>query len=313
MSWNICFQKNSLAVLFGLLLILGTLIGCNSNVPAKQKPVSVTVSILPQIEMVNRITGRQISVQAIIPPGATPLTFDPTPSLMTHLSRAASHLAFGALPFEKANRKKLREVAPGLSYVNLTESLKLRSFKTAISIQKVGDTNDHHANDHPHTHTLKDPHVWLSPILMIDLGELTLKALIKASPKENDAFTANFNTYRNDLEKLDLAIQKKLKSKQGHTFLVFHPFLGYFSDRYGLHQVAIELAGKQPTAAHLAQIINHAKKKNIRAIFIQNEQQRGLASIMAKAIGGSVVAVDPLRADYLKNMAEIAEKMAQNI
>jgi zinc transport system substrate-binding protein len=88
--------------------------------------------------------------------------------------------------------------------------------------------------------------------------------------------------------------------------MVFHPAWGYFARQYGLTQEAVEREGKEPGPAELAAIIDEAKKDEIRVIFVQPQFSTRNADVVAKAIGGAVVAVDPMAEDWLANMEKVA-------
>jgi zinc transport system substrate-binding protein len=93
--------------------------------------------------------------------------------------------------------------------------------------------------------------------------------------------------------------------------MVFHPAWGYFADNYGLTQVAIEHEGKQPGARGLAALIDQAKQANIKVVFVQPQFDKRQARQVAQAIGGAVVAVDPLAADYVDNLRRVGRQFAK--
>ena len=93
--------------------------------------------------------------------------------------------------------------------------------------------------------------------------------------------------------------------------MVFHPSWGYFARQYGLEQVPIEIEGKAPKPAQLAELIGHAKEQNIQIIFVQPQFSRKSAEVVAREIGGKVVFADPLAEDWLQNLADVAEKFRQ--
>ena len=95
--------------------------------------------------------------------------------------------------------------------------------------------------------------------------------------------------------------------------MVFHPSWGYFADEYGLRQIPIEIDGKEPTAKELAGIIDFAKEKNIRVIFVQSQFSTGAAERVAESIGGKVVQIDPLAEDYISNLKNLADSLKREL
>ena len=94
-------------------------------------------------------------------------------------------------------------------------------------------------------------------------------------------------------------------------FLVFHPAWGYFADRYGLEQVAIEYQGKEPGAKAVARIISMAQKEGISVIFVQPQFDQRLARQIADSIEGQVIVVDPLSSNYINNMRAVARQFGK--
>ena len=93
---------------------------------------------------------------------------------------------------------------------------------------------------------------------------------------------------------------------KGRDLFVFHPAYGYFARQYGLTQVAVETGGRQPSARHLAELIDRARARDVRVIFVQPQFARHSARAVADAIGGAVVPLDPLAEDYLGNLEQMA-------
>jgi zinc transport system substrate-binding protein len=90
--------------------------------------------------------------------------------------------------------------------------------------------------------------------------------------------------------------------------MVFHPAWGYFADAYGLQQVPIEIEGKDPKPAQLKALIQHARDRDIRVVFVQPQFSTKSASVVAREIGGQVVFADPLAEDWMANLREVAAK-----
>ena len=90
--------------------------------------------------------------------------------------------------------------------------------------------------------------------------------------------------------------------------MVFHPAWGYFAQAYGLEQVSIEIEGKEPKPAELARLIEHAKERGIKLIFVQSQFSSQTAETIARSIGGQIALVDPLAPNWANNLREVARK-----
>ena len=90
-----------------------------------------------------------------------------------------------------------------------------------------------------------------------------------------------------------------------------HPAFGYFADDYSLTQYALEEHGKEADAKHMTEIIDLAKKEDIKVIFYQAEISGRQAAAFAEEIGGTAVCLEPLAADYTENLRKMAKTLAE--
>ncbi|HEJ83302.1 MAG TPA: cation ABC transporter substrate-binding protein, partial [Desulfobacteraceae bacterium] len=116
-----------------------------------------------------------------------------------------------------------------------------------------------------------------------------------------------YRAFLEEIDALDAQIRKIFAGKEGVEFMVFHPAWGYFAHAYGLTQVPIELEGKNPKPAQLKYLIDHARERGIKVIFVQPQFSTKSAEVAAKAIGGRVAFADPLAPDWAENLREQAE------
>jgi zinc transport system substrate-binding protein len=70
----------------------------------------------------------------------------------------------------------------------------------------------------------------------------------------------------------------------------------------------VQIEGKEPKPAQLKELIEHAKKKNIKVIFVQPQFSAKSAELVAKEIGGEVAFVDLLAENWSDNLHEVANK-----
>lgn len=258
--------------------------------------LSVFVSIVPQRFFVRQIGKELVDVHAMVPPGADPHTYEPKPRQMVSLAAARLYFAIG-IEFEAARLKKILSTNPQIKVVHTDEG-----------IQKISMTEgDHHGEDQ-HDHSGFDPHIWLSPPLVMMQARTILNALGEADPVNRSYYEANFKAFMAELVDLDADLKKIFADRQGLRFMVFHPSWGYFARSYGLVQVPIEIEGKSPKPAQLAGLIENARENNIKIIFVQPQFSSKSAELIAREIGGEVAFVDALAEDWSENLREVADK-----
>ncbi len=272
----------------------------NPEKSGKSDPaVRAFVSIMPQKWFVERIGGGRVSVEVLVGPGKSPATYEPSPNQTAALSAADVFFTIG-VPFERVFLSTVESSLRGLIVSDLSMGIEKRRIE------------GHEHEEHHHTDESPDPHVWLSPAAAKLIAENVYKTLLQLDPAGSDVYDSGFNSLLNDLDKLDAEIERKLKPFAGRTVFVFHPSLGYFTDRYGLKQVAIETGGKTPNAAQLGEIINHAREDRVKIIFVQPEFSEKSAAVIADAIGGMVTELNVLSPDYINNLNKIADEVRRS-
>jgi zinc transport system substrate-binding protein len=266
---------------------------------ARAEPLTVGVSLLPMQTFVERIGGEHVRAVVLVPPGKSPASYEPTPKQMQALAAAPLYFRIG-VPFEKAWLPRLQQALPGLRLIDLRDGLPLRPIDLPGS-----------RDGHAHGKGEADPHTWLAPPLVMRMADRIRDALIAVRPELRADFERNHERFFSELQALDSELRQRLAGKQQRHFMVFHPSWGYFADAYGLTQIPIEAGWKEPGPQTLARLIDEAKRRQIRVIFVQQQFSRREAETVASAIGGEVLAVDPLAPDYLANLRRVGETFAR--
>ena len=177
----------------------------------------------------------------------------------------------------------------------------------------AGETehDDHQGHDaHADGHE-QDPHVWTSPLLAQHMAGRIRDKLSELAPDHARDFARNHDAFVAELVALDAELHKSLDPLPNRKFMVFHPAWGYFAAHYGLTQVSIEREGKEPGARGLAALIGQARQEKIKVVFVQPQFDKRQAHQVARAIGGGVVSVDPLAADYVDNLRRVGRQFVQ--
>ena len=268
--------------------------------------VAVFVSIVPQKFFVEQIGKDLVDVQVMVEPGASPATYEPKPAQMATISKARIYFSIG-VPFEKTWLEKIASANPGMRIVQ-TE----RGIRKMPMVAHHHDEEKSHEEQH-HDHGVLDPHVWLSPPLVMVQARNILTALQEVDPAHRHDYESNYKAFIAMLVDLDGELRSVFSGKKGLQFMVFHPAWGYFAHAYGLKQVPIEIEGKEPKPAQLQQLINHAREHNIKVVFVQPQFSSKNAEQVAKEIGGQVAFVDPLALNWPENLREVATKFEASL
>jgi zinc transport system substrate-binding protein len=274
------------------ILVLSAILlaGCTGNAgggPADA--LQVTVSIPPQSTFVKRVGGEHVEVNVMVPAGASPATYEPTPAQLRALSEADAYVSI-SVPFEDAWLDRFAAANPDMTMVDTTKG-----------IDRIGSPK------HP------DPHIWLSPKLVKVQAQTICDALAALDPAHAENHRANLDEFLGDVDALDRDIRETLEGVERRRFMVFHPSWGYFARDYGLEMVPIEVGGQEPSAAELGRLVTLAKEQNIHVIFAQPEFSTQAAETIAQEINGEVLLISPLAEDWFQNMRRVAETLEQQL
>ncbi len=266
-------------------------------------PVKVFVSIPPQKTFVERIGGEYVDVEFLVPPGASPATYEPRPRQMAGLTEASLYFAIG-VPFERTWLDRIAAANPAMDIVHTEDTVE------RMPMQAHGHHEPEEEELH-HDRGIPDPHIWLAPPLVKTQARVIMEALSRLDPANSGHYSAQYELFTGELDTLDRRLREILTPVRGKAFMVFHPSWGYFARTYGLDQVAIEVSGGEPSPREMTDLIDFARRQGIRTIFVQPQFSRASAESIARAIQAQVVVADPLAEDWSDNLLRIAREMRE--
>ncbi|QNK39925.1 metal ABC transporter solute-binding protein, Zn/Mn family [Caproicibacter fermentans] len=301
-------QLKQIVVFCLLILSLAGLAGCSTNGSGNatassekpditvsssskvstEKPI-IAVTIVPEQTFAKAVCGDLAEVITMVPPGNSPENYEPTPEEMKKFSKASLYFSIG-VPTEEAN------ILPNTGNV---EVVSLQNAVSAVYPERTFKSG------------ARDPHIWLSPKRVKVMVETIAQKMSKLDEANKETYEKNAKAYIQQLDALDKQITSALKGVQSKKFIVYHPAFGYFADDYGLTMYALEEDGKEATAQHLQDMVDLAKKENIKVIFYQEEIDSSQSASFAEEIGGKTMQLAPLAANYIENLKSMADLMAE--
>jgi len=265
--------------------------GCSQPPPSN---ASVVVSLPPYVYFVKKIAGSDITVDVLVPPGANPHIYEPSPRQIKTVSQASLWLRSGD-PFESKIATVLKEQNSNLEIVDLTRGIPLLG----------GHEHCCHGHDED-----RDLHVWLDPTLVAKQALTIEKALSARFPEKQQLFQEGLASLLQELASLNEEIANELRPFSGDAILVSHPAFGYFCAAYGLRQLSIEYEGKDPLPQDLAKTLKEAETAHVRAVFTQVQYNNKGAVLIAEKLNVPVHEVDPYSQDYPIMMRQLAGLIA---
>ena len=249
-------------LLLSLMVVLG---GCHQ---ANQKKLNeITVGILPGKYFVQKIVGDDFPINVMLSPGQNPATYNPLPSQMKQLASSLVYFHIG-VPFEERWVKKIAQANKKMKIVDLRDGIVLREiedrhFLDHLRPSKENSPGHHLYHDNKyHLHLGKDPHIWMSPLLVKQMAQTIYQTMVAIESKESNkkkVYRDNLDTFLQELDQVSRSLSHQLKELRQREIVVFHPAWGYFCDAFGLKQIPIEIKGTSPTPRELTHLITFIK------------------------------------------------------
>lgn len=310
---------------------------CSCAQPAQPEEETLYVSILPLKSIVGGIVGDDFDVRVLVPAGASPETFEPTPRQFVDLNRAQLIFNVGLIDFETT---LLGKIEARDKVVDLSRGIDLIAGSCSHAHNKVARADEPHAaatpeeqqtagshaaatpgerqlagrhaatpapqaHGHSHAHGI-DPHIWTSPRALQRMAANAYEAIHALWP-DSVKYTENHARLQEQLAALDARTAGKIAASGVRYFIIYHPALTYYARDYGLQQVAIEDDGKEPSARALARLIEQARRDSVRTIFYQSQFPASAVEVIARDIEAQSVAIDPLKEDVIANIDSLTD------
>lgn len=279
-------------------LFLASICAVSGGCAGSPKPSqTLYVSILPLRTLVYGIVGDDFPIEVLVPPGASPETFEPSARQFAVLREAQLIFNVGLIDFEQTLLTKLPEPQ---KIVNLSEGIELIAGCCSHGVHAA-------CGDGTHRHGV-DPHVWTSPRALRRMADNAYEAIRRICP-DSAKYAANHARLVAEIDRLDERVRTEIAESGTAEFMIFHPALTYYARDYGIRQIVVEQEGKEPSAKRLAALIRQAREEGIDRILYQRQFPRSTVETIARDMGADPVEIDPLREDVFDNILIITESI----
>ncbi len=242
--------------------------------------LSVVTSNTVLADFVGQVGGETVQVRPLVPRGADPHTFQPTPDSMRQLTQARL-IFFNGAGLEEWWAKTLRSVKrPEIPVVELSKGL------ATLTLPGEGHGAQGHGSE-------PDPHVWLDPILAKTYVERIREALTRADAAHATYYAGRAAAYQGELDTLDAWIREQTTQvpEARRKLVTFHDAFQYFTKRYGytVKGFIVPSPGKEPSAKALADLARRIKREQIPAIFAEADFNPKMLEVLGRDAGVRVV------------------------
>jgi len=228
----------------------------------KQAPVVTT--IYPLTAITRAIAGEELRVIGVVPPGANPHAYEPTPKDVAALSGARVVVYAGTIMEPWVTRTGTRAVL--------------------VDASEAGNM------------LVKDPHVWLDPERGKLIAGAITEALSEAWPDRKEFFQGNLAAFTARVDSFDAWFRAQLDSLGDTRFVSVHPAWRYLAARYGLTEVASLGAGEggEVSPKTLSETIEIMKKERVHAVFGELGSASPYTRTLEYEAGAKVARLDPI-------------------
>ncbi len=274
-------HRDLLGAVCALLLagaLLAGLSGCTTKSGTSGK-LQVVTTLFPMADLARQAGGDLVDVTMLLPAGASPHTFEPTPDQVKKVATADVFVENGLGVDFWADTL--------LNSAQNTHMIQVVASSAIDPSQLLTDTLE--ATGSP------NPHVWNDPALAQVELEAIRDALIQADPTHEAEYTANAAAYSRQLGDLIPAISSELADLQSRDLVTFHNGFVYFARAFNLNQAAViqEFPGTEPTPQYLQQVVTIIRSQNVPAVFAESEFNPQAAQLIAQESGAHVYTIDP--------------------
>lgn len=250
-----------------LLLFILILSACGPGASSSQtSDPAILTSTTFLADITRRVAGDRLDVEPLLPLGADPHSYQPTPRDITRIADSKLLIINGA-EYEHFLEPLLENAGGEREVIEASAGVPVRE-----------DADGEHGID---------PHMWLDPNNVIVYVENIREALTHYDPDGAEVYQSNADAYVAELKDLDAWVVEQVAQipPERRLLITNHESLGYFAERYGftIGGTLIESfsSGASPSAGQIAGLIDQIKSSGAPAIFLDSSDNEALAQQIA--------------------------------
>ena len=250
---------------------------------------TVVTSIHPYFDLVRQLAGRRAEVVRLLPPGASPHTFDPTPRDVARVAAADLIVLNGRIDTWLEGLIDASGSQGSVLVILDVIDLALVDGDRGAEVGTAESDRDDELSG-------VNPHVWLDPLAMVQAVEALSERLAELDPEDADGYRSNAAALVADLIELDRELAVILACAQGAPFVPFHDAWPHFARRYGLNLIVeIEpFPGREPSPRYLVAALAQIAAAEATAVFAERQLNGRPAEVVAESAGVDLYILDPL-------------------
>lgn len=243
-------------------------------------------------DIAQNVAGDRVQIETLMPLGADPHSFEPTPQDIKKVADSNVIIANGA-GFEVFLERLLENAGGERTVIEASQGLEMR---------EVGEGEPAHEQEHEdeeqheeEEHHEGDPHFWLNPLNVVRYTENIRDGLTALDPAGAEIYKSNTEAYIEKLNALDAEIQAQVETipAANRKLVTDHDTFGYFADHYGFEVIGMLIpsytTADSSTAQQLAALVDNIKATGVKAILLENNANPQLAEQIEQDTGVEIV------------------------
>ncbi|MEL7974563.1 zinc ABC transporter substrate-binding protein [Isoptericola sp. F-RaC21] len=285
-----------------VLALPAVLAGCSTDDGAADGTLEVLASFYPLQYVAEQVGGDLVTVSNLTPPAAEPHDLELSPAQVREIGTAdlvVYSSGFQAAVDEAVGTQSPEHVVDTSDVVSLEKhpGTPTDEDATADALEGADEHADEGTDDgHDHAEGAMDPHFWLDPTRVIDVGHAVAASLGEADPEHAATYAENARALEKSLKDLDADYAAGLKECASRTLVTSHEAFGYLAERYDLEQVGIVGLDPEaePSPARLREVGAIVEENDVSTVFTETLTSPKVAETLAKDIGVTTAVLDPL-------------------
>lgn len=261
-----------LSVLLALAAVAMSGCGDDSGAPGGTTVVATTTQVA---DLVRQVGGSRVRVEGMLRPGGDPHDYEPRPSDVAAVAKAAVVFRSGG------------EVDEWLADVIDNAGGDARVVTLIDSVERIDD----------------DPHWWQDPRNGVRAVEAIRAELARVDPNGRAAYARNAERTIRMLRRLDRQIAACVERvpPPKRKIVTTHDALGYLARRYGIEVVGAVIPSlstqAQASAGDVERLVEQIRGEGVEAVFPESSVNPDIERAIAREAGARIG--DPLYADSL--------------
>ena len=283
-----------IVIALALLVVALPLAGLGTSAAQPGQRLRVVTSTVVLADFIQQVGGDRVEVLTIVPPGADPHTYQPTPGDVQKVLGANVAIWNGLGFDEQAERLVEAQAIPNLAVVSLAAGIEPIK---ELPEGHAGETAEEHAahageDEHGDEHAAGNPHLWLDPTLAMRYVQTIRDTLAVADPANGTTYEQNASRYLAEIAEVDAWALEQVAQipVERRKLVTFHDAFPYMARHFGLELVGVVLRspGREPSAQEIAALVTEMQTYDIPTVYAEPQFNARILELAARDAGVQV-------------------------